>query len=38
MSIHIEEDGRADSAKPPPFDYLQALHSALSSENDPVKR
>ncbi|WP_437941648.1 cytochrome P450 [Sorangium sp. So ce341] len=38
MSIHIEEDGRADAAKPPPFDYLQALHSALSNENDPVKR
>ncbi|WP_437588611.1 cytochrome P450 [Sorangium sp. So ce1000] len=37
MSICVEEDGRPDDSKSS-FDYLQALHSALVHENDPVKR
>ncbi|WP_437573950.1 cytochrome P450 [Sorangium sp. So ce887] len=40
MSICSEEDEqdeKTDSSKAP-FDYLEALHSALLHENDPVKR
>jgi hypothetical protein len=32
-----EQDEKTDSSKAS-FDYLEALHSALLDENDPVKR